>query len=279
MMSFGRDAHKLRVGPRWHVFGEPTVVTKKIVLFLALLSVTACSGPGVKSEAEHPKQAAVYNAQLGSGYLKQGKLELSKIKFEKALDQDPDLAQAHAGYALLMRRLGETRKAEKHFKRALDLDPYDSDTLNNYGIFLCDQNRIEQAEKQFMAALKDPLYKTPEYAYTNAGRCSLKIPDYNRAEAYFGKALKINPRFLDGLYEMAHLHFIKKNYRLASGYMQQFDRYDTLPSAHTPATLWLAVRLARLTGDKNAEASYAISLKNRFPNSAEASYLRSTRKR
>lgn len=262
-----------------NVFGElAVVIEKKIVYFLVLLSVSACSGPDVRIEAEHPKQAAVYNAQLGSGYLKQGKLELSKNKFEKALGQDPDLAQAHAGYALLMMRLGETRKAEKHFKRALRLDPYSSETLNNYGIFLCDRNRIKEAEEQFMGALKDPLYKTPEYAYTNAGRCSLKIPDYNRAEGYFGKALKINPRFVDALYEMAHLHFIKKNYRLASTYMQKFDQYGS-QGAHTPASLWLAVRLARLTGDKNAEASYAISLKNRFPDSEEASYLRSSRRR
>jgi type IV pilus assembly protein PilF len=177
-----------------------------------------------------------------------------------------------------MMRLGEIRKAEKHFKRALWLDPYSSETLNNYGIFLCEQDRIKEAEEQFMEALKDPLYKTPEYAYTNAGRCSLKIPDYDRAEGYFGKALKINPRFLDALYEMAHLHFIKKNYRLASAYMQKYDQYGS-SAAHTPASLWLAIRLARLTGDKNAEASYALSLKNRFPDSEEASYLRSPRKR
>lgn len=251
------------------------MVKKRIAVFLALLfALAACSGPGHRSEAEHPKQAAVYNSQLGNGYLAQGNLEWSKIKFEKALEQDPDLAQAHAGYALLMSRLGETGKARKHFKRALKLDPYSSTTLNNYGIFLCGQNHIEDAEKQFMAALKDPLYKTPEYAYTNAGRCSMKIPDYNRAEGYFGKALQINPRFPDALYEMARLNHTKKNYRLASSYMQKFDQYGR----HTAGSLWLAIGLARIAGDKNAEASYALLLKNRFPDSEEASYLRSSRK-
>lgn len=250
-------------------------MVKKIVVFLALLSaLTACSGPGRKPEAEHPKQAALYNAQLGNGYLAQGNLELSKSKFEKALEQDPDLAQAHAGYALLMNRLGETRKAKTHFKRALKLDPYSSTTLNNYGIFLCSQNRIKEAEEQFMAALKDPLYKTPEYAYTNAGRCSMKIPDYDRAESYFGKALQTNPRFPDALYEMAKLSHIKKNYRLASSYMQKFNQYG----AHTAASLWLAIRLARIAGDRNAEASHALLLKNKFPNSEEASYLRRPRR-
>lgn len=247
---------------------------KKIVVSLALLSVlTACSGPGHRDEAEHPQQAAIYNTQLGNGYLAQGNLELSKLKFEKALEQNPDLPEAHSGYALLMSRLGETRKAQSHFKRALKLDPYSSTTLNNYGIFLCGQNRIKDAEEQFMAALKDPLYKTPEYAFTNAGRCSMKIPDYDRAESYFGKALQTNPRFPDALYEMANLNFIRKKYHLANSYMKKFDQYGT----HTAGSLWLAIRLSRIAGDKNAEASYALRLKNRFPDSEEASYLRNFR--
>lgn len=244
------------------------------LLFAALL--TACSGPSHRLSPENARRAAISNAELGSGYLAQGNLALSKAKFEKALEQDPDLPQAHAGYALLMTRLGQNKDADKHFKRALRGDPYNSDTLNNYGTFLCGQNRIEEAEKQFLAALRDPLYRTPEYAYTNAGRCSMKIPDYDRAEGYYGKALQSNPRFTDALYEMAVLYDKKGNYRLANAYMQKFEQHGGA-NTHTATSLWLAIQLARRNGDKNAEASYSLLLRNRFPDSPEAAQLRSSR--
>lgn len=235
-----------------------------LALILALAACTS-SRQGIDSE-----KAAAINVDLGSGYLAQGNLEMAKIKFEKALQQNPRLSAAHSGYALLMSRLGEMSKAQKHFKKALQLDPRDSGTLNNYGTFLCSQNKFKEAEKQFMAALKDPLYKTPEFAYTNAGRCGLKNKDLAQAEAYFGKALQANPQFPDALFEMANLQYTQRKYGQANGYLQKFERYGT----HTPASLWLAVRVARALGQRNAEASYSLLLKNKFPDSEEAALVR-----
>jgi type IV pilus assembly protein PilF len=222
------------------------------------------------------ERAAEINAQLGSGYLAQGDLELAKLKFEKALKQNPQLAAANSGYALLMSRLGEKAKAEKHFKKALNIDPYDSGTLNNYGIFLCSQNKFKEADKQFMAALKDPLYKTREFAYTNAGRCSLKNKDLAQAEAYFGKALDGNPKFPDALFEMADLQYNQRKYAQANSYLQRFERNN---GTHTAASLWLAVRVSRALGLRDAEASYSLLLKNKFPDSEEAAFLRSAKPR
>ncbi len=248
------------------------MINRKAILIMPLVAVlAACSSPAPKSKSANLSRAAQVNAQLGSGYLAQGKLEYSKIKFEKALKQDPGLPEAHAGYGLLLARLGQIEDAEKHFKRALRKDPYNSETLNNYGTFLCGEKRFEEAEQQFMSALKDPLYKTPEFAYTNAGRCSLKSSNYDRAEAYFGKALQSNPRFPDALYELAALNDKRRNYRVANSYIQKFDDYGT----HTPDSLWLAIRLAKINGDKNAQASYELLLRNKFPDSEKAALLRS----
>jgi type IV pilus assembly protein PilF len=237
-----------------------------------IIGLAACTSSRQPIDLE---KAAEINAQLGSGYLAQGDLELAKLKFEKAMDQNPDLPAAHSGYALLMSRLGQIGKAEKHFKKALKKDPYNSGTLNNYGIFLCSQNKFKEAEIQFMAALRDPLYKTPEFAYTNAGRCSLKNKDQAQAEAYFGKALQGNPKFPDALFEMANLQYAQRKFAQANSYLQKFERYGN----HTAASLWLAVRVARALGLRDAEASYSLLLKNKFPDSEEAAFLRSATSR
>lgn len=247
---------------------------QSIVLHLTILASAAGLTSGCTTTSprdSNPERAALINTQLGNGYLSQGRMQLAKSKFEKALEQDPDLAAAHAGYGLLWSQLNETEKAEEHFERALDREPHNSEFRNNYGTFLCGQGRYEEAEEQFFAALKDPLYDTPEYAYTNAGRCAIKAGEYDKAEGYFGKALQSNPRFGDALFQMAVVYQRRGNDRLAYAYIEQFEKYGT----HSPETLWLAMRLAESVGDKNAAASYRLLLKNKFPDSKQAARLKS----
>ena len=246
--------------------GKATVFRAASLVALVILSACASNVPSYV----HPERAAELNAQLGNGYLAQGNYELAKIKFEKALKYNPKLASAHAGYGLMWGRLGEADKAEKHFKIALKLDPKNSEILNNYGTYLCSQKQFDKAEKQFMAALNDPLYQTPEYAYTNAGRCSILNSDYDKAESYFGKALQLNPHFPDALLQMAIASEHRGNYRLANAYMQKFE----IDGTHTPESLWLAIQIASRVGDKNAAASYRLLLKNKFPDSKEAARLK-----
>jgi type IV pilus assembly protein PilF len=44
-------------------------------------------------------------------------------------------------------------------------------------------------------------------------------------------------------------------------------------AAATAEALWLGVRVERRLGDRNSEASYALQLRNKFPNSREARAL------
>ena len=230
----------------------------------------ACTSTPSSNSSVDLKRAAELNAEMGARYLAQGDIELAKKKLEKALAQNSNLAAAHAGYALMWNALGDSKQASKHFKRAIKLDRYDPATLNNYGTFLCSQGKPKEAEKHFLEALKDPLYKTPEYAYTNAGRCSLKDNDYDKAEAYFGKALTVNPRFPDALVQLSKVYAYRRNYKLADAYLTRFEEHGV----HTPESLWLGIRIAQKNNDKNKVASYSLLLKNKFPKSNQASLLR-----
>jgi type IV pilus assembly protein PilF len=113
------------------------------------------------------------------------------------------------------------------------------------------------------------LYKTPEFAYTNAGVCALKIPDVAKAEEYFRQALKINPRFGDALFEMAQLNFNRTNYLPARAYLQRHMEV----SQRTSASLWLGIRIERALGDTATADIYAKLLKTDFPNSKETELL------
>ncbi len=245
----------------------------RIVTLLVIAWLSACTSSG-RSNLIDEEMAAKYNAQMGNEYLRQGSIQLAKTKFEKALQQDPSLAAAHAGYGLLWAHLGDIKKADKHFKRALRGDPRNPNILNNYGTYLCGQNRFVEAEQQFLKALEDPLYETPEYAYTNAGRCSMQDSNFEKAEAYFGKALQANPHFPDALYRMAAIKAHSGQYRVANAYLQKFELSGPGGrSPHTPETLVTAIQIATNLGDRNAVASYRLRLKRDFADSEQAQNL------
>ena len=123
------------------------------------------------------------------GYLKQNNLEFASQKLDKALRQDPNSAAAHNAYAILQERLQQNDKAEYHYHRATEIDPGNSEAANNYGAFLCRNKREAESEEYFLQALDNPLYKTPEFAYTNAAICLIRIDRRDKAREYLEKAL------------------------------------------------------------------------------------------
>ena len=241
----------------------------RLGLLAAVLTLCACNTSNVRDGDSQASRAASVNVQLGAGYMNQGKNELALSKLKRALEDDPKLPSAHYVIAILYERLGEFDKADTHYRRAVDLAPDDPEAHNNYGTFLCGQNRLKEADTQFLAALKDPLYKTPEFAYTNAGICALKIPDVAKAEEYFRQALKVNPRFGNALFEMAQLNFNRANYLSARAYLQR--HMEVSPRSST--ALWLGVRIESALGDNTTAGSYAKLLKTDFPNSRETELL------
>ncbi len=242
----------------------------RLGLLVVVLVLCACSNTSnLRVDESQATRAAIVNVQLGAGYMRQGKNDVALAKLQRALDEDPKLPSAHYVIAILYERLGEIEKADKHYRRAVELAPHDPDARNNYGTFLCGQNRLKEADKQFNDALKDPLYKTPEFAYTNAGVCALKVPDVAKAEAYFRKALQVNPRFGNALFEMAKLNFNRGNYLAARGFLQRHLEV----SQRSPTAMWLGVRIERALGDKATAESYAKVLMTDFPNASETELL------
>jgi type IV pilus assembly protein PilF len=242
---------------------------------LVTLCLTALAGgcitttEGSSGAEESPTEAASYNVQLGATYLSQGRLELAKDKLDKALEQDDELAIAHTYSGLLYDRLDDPEKAAYHFRRSLRLDPDDPVALNLYGAFLCRQGDAESAEEYFVAATKDPLYRTPAAAFTNAGVCLQRVGEYDRAEAYFRRALEVDPRYPDALWQMARLSQTQGPALQARAF---FQRYLEVGELSAPV-LYLGVRIERSLGDRQRAARYAERLLEGFPDSVEAREL------
>ncbi|HKZ74579.1 MAG TPA: tetratricopeptide repeat protein, partial [Steroidobacteraceae bacterium] len=132
--------------------------------------LAACSSsPERAAGATNADQAATYNVQLGIEYLRQGNLAIAKEKLERAVKQNPRDPNVHSALALLHERLGNRKEVDAHFRTALRLAPRNPDISNNYAVYLCKTGRHAEAVQRFEASAKNPLYRTPEAAYTNAG--------------------------------------------------------------------------------------------------------------
>ena len=230
-----------------------------LLLCLAVLLAACAQNP----ERKGGTAAAKANVELGIQYMRAGMKAVALEKLKKALQQDPRLPEAHNAIAVLYENLGEIELAEEHFRKALALDPDDSQARNNFGNFLCRHGNWEEAEKQFVLASQDPLHEHPEMPLANAGICAKLHGDLDKAEKYLRQAVRTNPLYPTALLQMAKLMLEKKEYMRARAYLQRFQSV----SKPTAESLWIGIQTERALGDRNAEASYALMLRNRFPDS------------
>lgn len=237
-----------------------------IAIILALF-IAACSSNKELTKKEQDK-VDLYT-DLGLAYLQRGDLARARDPLMKALELDPHSARAHHYAAEFYNRLEDEKTAEHHFREALSLAPDDPFLLNNFGAFLCGQKRLEEAETMFLKVLKVPGYGKPEAVYENLGQCALRKPDAAKAEKYFRSALKLKPDLAKSLYQMARLHFDKRDFWRARAYL---ERYLSV-GRPTAAVLLLGVQIERELESPDLVEKYSQMLRTGYPESAEVARL------
>lgn len=248
----------------------------KIFLILsALLLLSACVTPGKSSsgnsdiynETELAARARAHT-DLGAAYLQQGKFEIALSEFNESAQIDSSYAPAYNGLGLVYAALGEDAKADANYKKSLELQPKNSEAHNNYGSFLCSNKRYDESIPHFLEAVKNPLYSTPYLAYANAGICSVRKNDIKNAEVYLNKALQIEPLTHSAATQLAEIQFKRGDAASAKQTLQ-----NALVAGPNAETLWLGVKIARALGDKDNASSYALQLRQQYPNSEQTRML------
>ena len=258
-------------------------VSKALVTTIVLLAfgLSGCQGTGIRpggmggdttgslGQAKKTGSGDVY-VRLAVAYMQQGQLGAALQNAKKGAALDSNNGEAHNVLAIIYSRLGETALADKHFRRAKSLQPKNSYTLNAYGSFLCGQKKYKEADVQFKAALKNPLYKTPEVALTNAGICARQHKDLDLAEAYLRRALQHNKRFPIALLQMSKISYETGDNQSAREFLNRYHRV----AKPTAESLWLGIQIEQKMGDRDAVASYSMQLKGNFPDSTEVKLLK-----
>jgi len=222
--------------------------------------------PPIKPQEVSPKERAKLHADLGAGYYERGRMDVALEELNEAAALDPNEARIYDLYGLVYAMLGENAKAEQNFQRALSMAPQNSDIRHNWGWYLCSNGRPRESIPEFEMALANPLYKTPEVALVNAGRCSIAFNDYALADNFFRRAQLAAPNNPSAIYGLAVVAYRQGRIEDARGWVKRL----TLQPPAPPEALYLGICIERKLADRGAEQSYTSQLRNRYPDSAEA---------
>ncbi|MDH3513680.1 MAG: type IV pilus biogenesis/stability protein PilW [Gammaproteobacteria bacterium] len=242
-----------------------------LVLFLPVALAGCASSAERQAEQAKIAKLAETHVLLGSGYLQRGQLEIASEELGKALKISPDYSQANNIMAVLQWRLKDYASADRYFRKALASDDNNASAQHNYGAFLCDRGKIDEGLKYFDAAIANQMYSYAADVNLNAGVCLMKKPMPAAAEKYFREALQINPKLPGALYHMAKISLDSGKAISGRAFIERYFQ----AAEDTPESLLLAVKIERALRNKNAEASYAIRLRGKFPASPEAEQLAS----
>ncbi len=248
-----------------------TLITA-IILLLALF--TGCATTGKQDSTgnlgiERKDSPAQIYVEMGVAYMRDGQNGVALKKLNRAIEVDPRHPDAHNVIAILYERLGEIEQARDHYERASTLSPKDPYIRNARGSFFCKQGEYKEALREFEIALGNPLYPTPWVALTNAGLCTERTDDKEKAERYYRRALSANSRYSPALYQMAKLSFETNNHMSARAYLERFHS-EVSPTA---ASLWLGVRIEQRLGDRVKAVEYKRQLLKEFPDAPEIQAL------
>jgi type IV pilus assembly protein PilF len=224
---------------------------------------------GGKAEAD-PRKRAEIRSELASSYYRDGRLAIALEEARRAVEIDASYAPAHSLLGLIYMDVGDRAEAEASFARALRLEPDNSNILNNFGWFLCQTGRERDSVAYFQRAAGNRLYATPGLAMRNAGVCLLRVGDIDGAERALRRAFELDASDAVTKVELTRLYLRRKQPDRAAFYFGLLDQ----ASSNSAPGLWLGLRIARANGDLRRERELAAQLRERFPDSAEASALR-----
>jgi type IV pilus assembly protein PilF len=219
----------------------------------------------VKPQEATPLQRVTIKTDLAAGYYERGQFDTALEVLDEAQKIDPNYARTYDIYGLTYTMLGEREKAEANFRRALALGPNDPSIRANWGAFLCTTGRERESIPEFEQAVRDPLFKSPEIAYINAGKCTAALGDPKKADEYFRRALTASPGNATASYQLALLAYKEARLDDARFWIRPLMQQGNA----RPDALFLGMCVERKLGDRQAELSYASQLKNRYPDAPE----------
>ena len=173
---------------------------------LALFAVGCATG----SQAVTPDGERSYREfQLAASLRDEGQTASAIEHLRKALDLDPENAEAHLLLGFIHMERRDYPKAEQHLSTSIRLlQKQDrqgtilAEARNIYGLCLVELGRYDDAITVLRKSASDELNTAPHLAWGNLGLAQFHLGEYQETVKSTMEALRLQPRFCVGYYTM-----------------------------------------------------------------------------
>lgn len=203
---------------------------------LLLLALMGC----VSSTSRQPKARPHYT--MGLSFLQSQNPTMALREFLKAVDENPDDPQIHAGLARAYQLKKAYLLAEQHYLKALSLSDNDPTYQNNLAALYISMERWDQAIDYFDKASANLLFMRPELALMGTGYAYYRKGDYPTALRAYKEALSIAPRLAVLQFHIAETYAATSRVKLALASYEKALFYD---STYSEARYQYAVLLLK----------------------------------
>ncbi len=191
---------------------------------------------------------------LGTAYGEQGKWEQAAAAYEKAIELAPDFGEAYGDMAGAYFYVGKLAEATAAGEKGIELAPDYATAYNNLGIVYASQGQLDASLGLFEKAIE--LTPNDASAHYNLGFAYENLERLDDAIAEYQKAARVDPNYVDAYENMGAVYARQGRFEEA---IVQFETFLELAPPDDPGREqvegWLA-ELEGATADAGVESEY-----------------------
>ena len=218
---------------------------------------------------------AILYANRGTVFYKTGDYDRAIADFDKAIELNPNGAEAHIRLGVVWSKKGDHDRAIAYFNEAVKLRPKDAMMYIHRGATYDEMGDFDQAIADFSRAINlDPTNALAHYnrglsyshrgrTYPQRGMTSNALEDFNKAIHDFSKAIELNPKEALTYSGRGSAYIEKENYDLALNDFVSADECDPNLKMSAPG-IYIASQIAGIYKGANQEDDKVTAFKFYF---------------
>lgn len=207
---------------------------------VALLCASCATGAVQETEQASPKKRSQILASLGTHALFRGAYAQAITDLRSAIDLDDKNIGAHNNLGLAYWQLGKKDLAKTEFRRALEINPNDADANINLGTAMVEENDPRTARRYYQAAADNLEYKKRHRALTNLAEIALRENKIDEARQLLYQSVQINSEYCMSHFLLGSIFMRDGNARAAADEFKKSVRSTCIDNVEAHYQLGLA---------------------------------------